>query len=104
MPETVLLALKEKPQILESKWVKLWTYNGKFNHTKRVCELDVKINNKLEKIVCNNTRGKSTHCWVKACQAFGLTKRLNSLKGQETKTIEEKFEAVFYVTRSLSAV
>lgn len=38
--ETMMLALKEKPEAVKGKEVKCWTYNGDLARTKQVCELN----------------------------------------------------------------
>lgn len=50
MPETVILTLKEKSQVVKDKWVKLRAYSGELIPTKEICEFDGGVNNELEQI------------------------------------------------------
>lgn len=105
LPETVLLTLKEKPQVVKDKWIKLRAYSGELIPTKGICKLDGWINNKLEKIqsVIVPVSGKRTSSIrLKAWQALGLIKRVHSSEGQGTKTIEEEFEDIFKGIKKLS--
>lgn len=48
VPETVILALKKKPQAAEDKWIKLRAYSSDLILTEGVCELKCLSNNNLD--------------------------------------------------------